>query len=253
MAIDSSVTMLSLAVGALFGALTPRAAYRLSVAWGEPALAGCAECGTPFAAGAAGWWRFAARCVSCGVRQGPSLWWTVPVGALAAGLTAASLAGQGWALVAGVLLSVVGVLLAAIDLAVQRLPDPIVWRLAVAVAGLLVLAAATGGSWAAYGRALGGGAALLAGFGLMALLTGGQIGLGDAKVAGVLGLLLGWYGWGPVLLGGLLALLLNGAVAVVLLVLRRISWRGSLPMGPSLLAAALLAVVAIGPLLPPAA
>ncbi|WP_144123341.1 prepilin peptidase [Catellatospora sichuanensis] len=253
MPLDSSVPMLSLAAGAFFGALTPRVAYRLSVAWGEPALAGCTRCGQPFAAGPAGWWRFAARCADCGVRQGPSPWWTVPVGALAAGLTATSLAGQGWVLVAALLLSVVGVLLAAIDLAVQRLPDPIVWRLALAVAALLALAAATGGGWAAYGRALGGGAALLAGFGLMALLTGGQIGLGDAKVAGVLGLLLGWYGWGPVLLGGLLALLLNGVVAVVLLVARRISWRGSLPMGPSLLGAALLAVMAIGLLRPAAA
>jgi leader peptidase (prepilin peptidase)/N-methyltransferase len=170
------------------------------------------------------------------------------VGALAAGATAASLAGHGWALAAGLLLSVAGVLLVAIDLAVQRLPDPIVWRLAVAVAVLLALAAATGGGWSAYGRALAGGAALLGAFGLLALLTGGQIGLGDAKVAGVSGLLLGWLGWGAVLFGGLLALLLNGAVAVVLLALRRVTWRGSLPMGPALLGGVLLALVAAGEL-----
>ncbi|MEU8000603.1 prepilin peptidase [Catellatospora sp. NPDC049111] len=248
MPLDSSVTMLSLAAGAFFGAVTPRVAYRLSVSWGEPALPGCAGCGQAFATGPAGWWRFAARCASCGVRQGPSPWWTVPVGALAAGATAASLAGHGWALAAGLLLSVAGVLLAAIDLAVQRLPDPIVWRLAVAVAVLLALAAATGGGWSAYGRALAGGAALLSAFGLLALLTGGQIGLGDAKVAGVSGLLLGWLGWGAVLFGGLLALLLNGAVAVVLLALRRVTWRGSLPMGPALLGGVLLALVAAGEL-----
>lgn len=248
MPLDSSVTMLSLAAGAFFGAVTPRVAYRLSVAWGEPALAGCARCGESFPAGPAGWWRFTTRCAGCGVRQGPSPWWTVPVGALAAGATAASLAGRGWVLAAGLLLSVAGVLLVAIDVAVHRLPDPIVWRLAVAVAALLAVAAATGGGWSAYGRALAGGAALLGAFGLLALLTGGQIGLGDAKVAGVAGLLLGWLGWGAVLFGGLLALLLNGVVAVVLLALRRVTWRGSLPMGPALLGGVLLALVAAGEL-----
>lgn len=251
MPLDSSVTMLSPAVGAVFGALTPLVAYRLSVPWGEPAQAGCASCAAPLAAGPAGWLRFPARCVSCGVRLGPSPWWTVPVGAVSAGLTAAALAGRGWVLAAGLLLSVAGVLLAAIDLAVQRLPDPIVWRLALAVAVLLALAAATGGGgWAAYGRALAGGAALLAVFGLMSLLTAGQIGLGDAKTAGALGMLLGWFGWPVVVLGGLLAVLLNGAVAVVLLALRRVGWRGSLPMGPSLLAGALLALVLVGSVLP---
>ncbi len=250
MPLDSSVTMLSPAVGAIFGALTPLVAYRLSVPWGEPARAGCASCEAPLPAGPAGWLRSPARCASCAVRLGPSPWWTVPVGAVSAGLTAAALAGQGWVLAAALLLSVAGVLLAAIDLAVQRLPDPIVWRLAVAVAALLALAAVTGGGWAAYGRAAAGGAALLAVFGLMSVLTAGQIGLGDAKLAGVLGMLLGWFGWPVVVLGALLAVLLNGLVAVVLLALRRVGWRGSLPMGPSLLAGALLALVVMGLVLP---
>ncbi|MEV4412454.1 prepilin peptidase [Catellatospora sp. NPDC049609] len=250
MSLDSSVTMLSPAVGAVFGALTPLVAYRMSVPWGEPARAGCAACEAPLPAGPSGWLRLSARCASCRVRFGPSPLWTVSAGAVSAGLTAAALAGRGWVLVAGLLLSVAGVLLAAIDLAVQRLPDPIVWRLAVAVAVLLALAAVTGGAWPAYGRALAGGAALLAVFGLMSLLTGGQIGLGDAKTAGVLGMLLGWFGWPVVVLGGLLAVLLNGVVAVVLLARRRVGWRGSLPMGPSLLAGALLALVLVFLVLP---
>ncbi|MEV0456085.1 prepilin peptidase [Catellatospora methionotrophica] len=244
MPLDSSIPMLSVTAGAILGALTPRVAYRLSVAWGEPTLTGCGQCGGPFTAGRAGWWAFAARCASCGVRQGPSPWWTVPVGALAAGATALSLAGQGWALAAGLLLCATGVLLAAIDLAVQRLPDPVVWRLAVAVAALLAIAAATGGGWSAYARALGGGAALLAAYGLLALLTGGQFGLGDAKVAGVAGLLLGWISWPAVLAGGMFGLFLNGLTAIVLLALRRVTWRGSLPMGPALLTGFLLALLA---------
>lgn len=243
MPLDSTVTMLSPAVGAVFGVLTPRVAYRLSVPGGEPALTGCGSCGAPFASGAAGWLHVAPRCAACGVRLGPSPWWTAPVAAVAAGLTAASLAGQGWILVAGLALSVTGALLAAVDLAVQRLPDAIVWRLAVLVLVALGLAG-VGAGYARAWQALLCGAAVAAGFGLLSLLTRGRIGLGDAKVAGVLSAFLGWFGWPVAVFGILLALLLNGIVAIGLLVTRRVGWHGSLPMGPSLLAGALLALAA---------
>lgn len=250
MPLDPTVVMLSASVGALAGALTPRVAYRLSVAWAQPALPGCAGCHAPFAQGPAGWARVGVRCAGCGVRQGPGLWWTVPTGAISAALGAASTSDDAWVLLAALVLSGLGVLLASVDVAVLRLPDPIVGCAAVATLVLLGLAAWTGDSWASYGRALAGGAVLLGSYGLLSLLSGGQVGLGDVKLAGVLGLLLGWYGWGAVLLGGLGAVLLNGVVAVVLLALRRVGWRVSLPMGPSILAGALLALVVVRLVLP---
>jgi leader peptidase (prepilin peptidase)/N-methyltransferase len=176
------------------------------------------------------------------VRQGAGLWWTVPVGAISAALVAARSAESAWVLLAALVVSVLGVLLAAIDVAVFRLPDPIVGAAAVVTLVLLGLAAATGDSWSSYGRALAGGAVLLGSFGLLSLLSGGQVGLGDVKLAGVLGLLLGWHSWPAVLLGGLAAVLLNGIVAAVLLARRLVGWRGSLPMGPSILAGTLLAL-----------
>jgi leader peptidase (prepilin peptidase)/N-methyltransferase len=57
-----------------------------------------------------------------------------------------------------------------------------------------------------------------------------------------LGLFLGWLGWGPALLGGLLPSLLNGPVLIGLLVARRISRQGSVPFGPAMLAGAVVAI-----------
>jgi leader peptidase (prepilin peptidase)/N-methyltransferase len=250
LSLDAAAVMLSAVAGAVAGAFTPRVAYRLSVPWAQPALPGCTGCHTPFGQGPAGWVRVADRCAACGVRQGPMLRATVPVGAAGAALVAACTLDNGWLLLAALLLSVLGVLLAAVDLAVLRLPDPIVGCAVLTTLVLLGLAAWTGDSWGSYGRALAGGAALLGSFGLLSLASGGQVGLGDAKVAGVLGLLLGWYGWGAVLVGGLAAVLLNGVVAVVLLVMRRVGWRGSLPMGPSILAGWLLTLVLVRLALP---
>ncbi|MDI1461703.1 prepilin peptidase [Catellatospora sp. KI3] len=241
MPLDSTVTLISAAAGAVCGAATPRLAYRLAVAWDEPRRTGCGACGAAFAPGRAGWLSLAARCPSCGAATGPSPWWTVPVGAVAAAGLGASL--HGWALAAALVVSVAGVLLAAIDLAVHRLPDAITAPLAVAVLVLLGIGAATGGDWAAYGTACLAGVALLLGFGLLSVVSGGQLGLGDAKLAGVLGLLLGWYGWPLVLAGAVLGVLVNGLAAIVLLIMRRVGWRGSLPMGPALLAGAWLAIV----------
>jgi leader peptidase (prepilin peptidase) / N-methyltransferase len=245
-----AVVLLSGCLGALAGAFTPRVAYRLSVAWGQPALPGCAGCAALFGPGLAGWVRADSRCAGCGVSQGPRWWWTVPVGGLSAGLVAACAADNVWVLLVAVTLSVFGVLLAAIDLAVLRLPDPIVGWAAVLTMALLGLAAWTGDDWGSYGRALAGAVALLGSYGLLSFVSGGQVGLGDVKLAGVLGLLLGWFGWAAVLLGGLSAVLLNGMVAGTLLAFRRVGLRGSVPMGPSILAGALLALVLVQLALP---
>ena len=88
-----------------------------------------------------------------------------------------------------------------------------------------------------------GGLAMAGGYLVLALLPGADLGLGDVKLAGLLGLLLGWLGWPAVLLGALLPHLLNGPVAVVLLVSRRVRRDTALPLGPALLAGAWLAVL----------
>jgi leader peptidase (prepilin peptidase)/N-methyltransferase len=88
-------------------------------------------------------------------------------------------------------------------------------------------------------------AALLSGtiYLVVALLPGAGLGLGDVKLAAVLGFTLGFIGW-PSLLTGLVAPhLINGPAALILLLTRRAERRTALPLGPALLAGALLGVV----------
>jgi leader peptidase (prepilin peptidase)/N-methyltransferase len=245
------------ALGALCGAFVPRLAYRLSVTYGSPPRSGCAVCGTPFPAGVAGWVRVRRRCPTCRTRLGPPAWLTVAAGALAAavpGWAVSPLAASGgratvaaWLVLAAfVLASAAGVLLGAIDLACLRLPDLIVGPTFAAVGVLLGAATLVAGSGPVTGqlvRAVLAALALSGGYLVLALLPGANLGLGDVKLCAPLGLLLGWLGWGAVLLGAVIPHLINGPVALALLLARRAGRRTELPLGPALLVGALLAVV----------
>ena len=140
-------------------------------------------------------------------------------------------------------LAAVGVTLAVIDLDCQRLPDRL--TLPSYPIGLALLAAASGDDWSALGRAVlaavvvGGGALLLA-----LLAPGGGLGLGDVKLLGLLGLFLGWLGWGEVVLGIAAGFAIGALAAIVLLVLRRAGLRDHMAFGQWLIAGALVAVVA---------
>jgi leader peptidase (prepilin peptidase)/N-methyltransferase len=70
------------------------------------------------------------------------------------------------------------------------------------------------------------------------------LGFGDVKLLGLLGLLLGWFGWGVLLAGVFLGLLVGAAVSLALLAGRRVGWRTALPFGPPLLTGAVLALLA---------
>jgi leader peptidase (prepilin peptidase)/N-methyltransferase len=236
-------------IGALAGALVPRVAYRLSVERGTPPRSACAACATPFPAGLPGWVRLKARCPGCGKRLGPRPWQTTAAGALAAGVPAWALppasAADALVLAAFVLAGVAGVLLGAIDLACLRLPDAIVGPTFLVTLALLGAATAVAGSGAVHDllRALAAALALSGAYFVLALLPGANLGMGDVKLCALLGLLLGWLGWGAVLLGAVLPHLINGPVVLALLLTRRAGRKTELPLGPALLVGALLAVV----------
>jgi len=70
--------------------------------------------------------------------------------------------------------------------------------------------------------------------------TADGLGLGDVKLAGVLGALLGWFGWYQAFLGLLSGFAIGAVVSLLLLVLRRVQRGGSIPLGPAMLAGAYL-------------
>ncbi|MGY1701161.1 prepilin peptidase [Geodermatophilus sp. SYSU D00766] len=139
------------------------------------------------------------------------------------------------------------VVLAQVDLAVHRLPDRVTYPAAgVAVAALLADAALLG-TWPALVRALLAAAAA-GGIALLAALAGpAGLGLGDVKLLALLGLLLGWAGWGVLLAGVFLGLLAGAAVSLLLVATGRAGWRTALPFGPPLLLGAVLALLLEGP------
>ncbi|MEU5780190.1 prepilin peptidase [Micromonospora lupini] len=174
------------------------------------------------------------------VRRGS--WLSPPVAAVVfVGLAVAR--GDDPALPVLLAVAAVGLVLAVVDLACLRLPDPLVL-----VAGLLALAGLSAAVLLAGtpGRllgALGGAAVAGAAHVLLALLPGSRLGFGDVKLAAVLGLPLGWLGRDALLTGLLLPHLLHGALVLGLLAARKIRRETLLPVGPALLAGAWLAVL----------
>jgi leader peptidase (prepilin peptidase)/N-methyltransferase len=167
---------------------------------------------------------------------------TLAFAALSAG--AALLTGPRPATVALLWAAGAGVVLAAVDLASHRLPDRVTYPAAAVCAGAFLVDAAVLGSWAALVRAL---AAAAVAFGVsfaLAALSPEALGLGDVKLLGLLGLVLGWFGWGALLAGVFLGLLTGALVSLVLLAARRAGWRTALPFGPPLLLGAVLALLA---------
>jgi leader peptidase (prepilin peptidase)/N-methyltransferase len=141
-----------------------------------------------------------------------------------------------------------GVALVLIDLSHHRLPDVIVLPSYPALAALLGLAGCLSGDFPV-ARTAFSGAVWLAVYALIWLTTLGRgIGLGDVKLSGLLGLLLGWLGWGPSLVGLFAGFVVGSAVGVVLLASGRAGRRTKIAHGPFMFAGAALAVFAGEPL-----
>ena len=80
---------------------------------------------------------------------------------------------------------------------------------------------------------------------MLGIIGNGALGMGDVKLAGLLGLYLGWFGWLAVFFGGALALILGGVWALVLLVRKLFKKKEAsvLPFGPSMFLGAFLAIL----------
>jgi len=226
----------SAAAGLVAGLALRGEIVRLSVRGGDPEQASCGDCAGPLPR------QPALRCEHCGRWIGVPLAIELTTAAVVA-LLLAKFGGQP-AAAAFVYLGVVGVALTQIDVAVQRLPDRLTLPAYPALIILLTAAAAIDDDWAALLRAILGAIALWAGYALLALASGGQVGGGDVKVAGLIGLLLGFLGWRTLITGACAGFLLAAAASVVLLAGRRMSRRGAISFGPFLLGGALLATLA---------
>lgn len=222
-------------LGLLAGAALRGAVFTLAVPAGSPERVACPTCATP--AGPT------ARCRHCGGPLGPPL----APGIAAAAVLALLLGVHGGrpGVLPAAFLAVLGVALATIDLAVQRLPDRLTLPAYPVLVGLLGVAALLAQDGPALMRALLGGIAMAGGYLVLAVARPGGIGGGDVKLAGLAGLVLGWWGWPVLAAGAALGFLLAACASLALLAARRITLAGSVAFGPHLLGGALLAVLAV--------
>lgn len=145
--------------------------------------------------------------------------------------------GRGANAVAWAAVQLVLVAVAATDVATRRIPNALILPTAVAAVAARALF-----DMSALAETLVAAAACLAGFLAFALLSRGALGMGDVKLAGLLGLLLG-SAVVPALLLGTVA----GAVASLLVAWRTGSFRTTIAYGPYLCLGAAVAIIAVSP------
>lgn len=138
----------------------------------------------------------------------------------------------------------IGVALSLIDLDLRRLPNRIVLPsypvLALLLAGATI---ADGDGWRLV-RALLAAGALFAFFFALAFAYPAGMGFGDVKLAGLLGLVLGYLSWSAVLVGAFAGFLLGAVIGLAVLASGRGNRKTALPFGPFLIVGTLIAVFA---------
>lgn len=149
-------------------------------------------------------------------------------------------------LLAFLYLAAISLVLALIDLDTRRLPNVIVLPSYLVGAVLLGTSGILRGDLASLVSAAAGMLALGGFYLVLALAVPGGMGFGDVKLAGLLGLFLGWLGWAELAVGAFAAFLLGGAFAIALLIVRRARRRSAMPFGPWMLSGAWLGVFAAG-------
>lgn len=208
------------------------------------------------------WLILRGRCRDCGARisaryplieagtavafLGVAAWMLSPLSPAAAIVDAAG----SWGLLAGGLLlaahlwlAAASIALTAIDLETHRLPNAIVLPgYAVAAVGLGV-PALLAGDLERLGIAAASAGILFGAYALMAIAWPGGMGMGDVKLAGVLGAFLGFAGWMALGVGAFGAFVLGGVVSILLLLTKRVTRKGGIPFGPWMIAGSWVGLV----------
>lgn len=168
-------------------------------------------------------------------------WRTALASAVAVGLVGWAL-GADWALLFLVPLVPVSVALAVVDWRTRLLPTRVI------APSYVVLVVLVLGCWlvtrdtddllrAGYGWALAGGLYFVLWF-----IHPRGLGYGDVRLSGLLGIALGYLGWGPLLVGVYAGFLLGGVGGGLLSLLKLVE-RRAVPFGPFMLVGALLGVL----------
>jgi leader peptidase (prepilin peptidase)/N-methyltransferase len=203
----------------------------------------CPSCGTPLRnvdrIPVVSWLMLRGRCRACGARISA----VYPLTELATGglfVAVALVYEDPWQAI--LLAPFCGILIAlsVIDIRVKRLPNRLVYPSVLIAAPYIVIADLAGGHLDAIRAGFG---FLAYGLGLLivALVAPAGMGMGDVKLAGLIGLVLGSVGLGLVAVAAVLGILLGGVGAIVAL-LAGAGRKSKVPYGPFMAGGALVAV-----------
>ena len=188
------------------------------------------------------WLLLRGRCRHCGQRisvRYPAV--ELTTGALFAGL--ALHFEQHWVLAAYLYLAAVSVALAMIDFDHKRLPDVLTLPSYPVGIVLLGLAALVEDGHTPFVRALLGMVVLLAFYAILWFVYPAGMGFGDVKLSGVLGLYLGWVGWGALIVGAFAAFVFGGVVGIAVILFAGGSRKSKVPFGPFMLLGTLVGIL----------
>jgi leader peptidase (prepilin peptidase)/N-methyltransferase len=240
----ASVAALAAVLGLVIGSFLNVVAYR--VPRGESVVSppsACPRCGTPIRTRhnvpVLGWLILRGRCYDCA--EPISARYPL-VEAATGGLFALAgwrFAGQPLLLAAYLTFAAIAVALTLIDLDVRRLPNVIVLP-AYPVLAILLAVAAEGDALVRAGV----GALLLFGFFLaVAVAAPGAMGLGDVKLAGVVGGMSAYLSWGAFLTAAFGGFALGAVAGAALVAARRAGRRTAVPFGPFMLLGAWVSIL----------
>jgi len=150
----------------------------------------------------------------------------------------------GLVIVALLYFAAVSIVLTLIDLDTHRLPNSIVLPSYLVAGALFTAAALVSGDLLALLRAVIGMAALYVFYFTLRLVRPSGMGGGDVKLAGLIGIHLGWIGWGALAVGAFAAFVFGGLFGVVLMLARRAGRKTAIPFGPWMIAGAWTGVFA---------
>ena len=159
------------------------------------------------------------------------------------------------------------IVLTLIDLDHKRLPNAIVLPGWVAIAGLLLvtvlltelnpvtelpmaagvtpegISAPRTVDWWPFARAIIGGAVLFLFYYVVRWISPRGMGGGDVKLAGLVGTVLGWFGWSTLIVGAFSAFVLGGLFGIALMLFGGAKRKTAIPFGPWMLAGAWAGIV----------
>jgi len=212
----------------------------------------CPNCGHQLAAGdnipVLSWVLLRGKCRYCRAPISPRY----VVGEVVTGLVwalAVVRLGTSWNLLAYLPFLWVLIALSLIDLETKLLPNRIVYPSVVAGIVLLAITAAIGPGLDAWLRGFGGMAAGAGVFFVIALISPAGMGMGDVKLAGLIGLYLGYLSWGRVALGFFLAFLIGAVFGIALMIAGKAGRKTQVPFGPFMALGAIVATLYGGSIL----